>query len=91
MPVGMAGILLSIVVAAVLYAQLYQGGSGLLEGARFGVLLGIFVFGGFVLHNYANLNIGLKLTVEQGVAYFVEWAVVGIVIGLIYRAQTAHI
>jgi len=91
MPVGMAGILLSIVVAAVLYAQLYQGGSGLLEGARFGVLLGIFVFGGFVLHNYANLNIGLKLTVEQGVAYFVEWAVVGIVIGLIYRAPTAHI
>jgi len=32
-----------------------------------------------------NLNIGLKLTIEQGIAYFVEWTVVGIAIGLIYR------
>jgi hypothetical protein len=32
-----------------------------------------------------NLNIGWKLTVEQSVAYFIQWVVVGIVIGLIYR------
>jgi hypothetical protein len=31
------------------------------------------------------LNIGWKLTVEQSVAYFIQWVVVGIVIGLIYR------
>jgi hypothetical protein len=89
MPAGMAGIFLSILVLAVLYAQLYQGGSGLVEGARFGALIGVFVLGAFVLHNYVNLNIGLKLTLEQGVAYFIEWTVVGIVIGLIYRVP-AH-
>jgi hypothetical protein len=38
-----------------------------------------------VIHNYVNLNIGLKLTLQQGIAYSVEWLVVGIVIGLIYR------
>jgi hypothetical protein len=27
----------------------------------------------------------LKLTVQQAVAYFVEWVIVGLVIGLIYR------
>jgi len=32
-----------------------------------------------------NLNIGWKLTVEQSVAYFIEWMVVWIVIGVIYR------
>jgi hypothetical protein len=32
-----------------------------------------------------NLNIGLKLTVQQSVAYFIEWLAVGVVIGLIYR------
>jgi hypothetical protein len=32
-----------------------------------------------------KLNIGLKLTLGQAVAYFVEWTVVGIVIGLIYK------
>jgi len=85
MPVGMAAMFLSMVVLAVIYAMLYQGVSGLAEGARFGALIGLFAICAFVLHNYVNLNIGLKLTVQQAVAYFVEWVVTGIVIGLIYR------
>ena len=43
MPVGMAAIFLSMVVLAVLYSMTYQGGSGLVEGARFGVLISLFV------------------------------------------------
>ncbi len=85
MPAGMAAMLLAILSLAVLYAMMYRGGSGWLEGARFGALIGVFAIGSFVIHNYVNLNIGLKLTMEQSVAYFVEWVVVGIVIGLIYR------
>jgi len=87
MPVGMAAIFLSMLALAVLYALMYQGGSGLAEGARFGALIGVFVIGAFVLHNYVNLNIGLKLTLEQAVAYFVEWTVAGIANGLIYRGR----
>lgn len=52
---------------------------------RFGVLLGIFVVCAFVLHNYVNLNIGLKLALGQAVAYFLPWTIIGIVIGLIYK------
>ena len=85
MPAGMAAMLVAILSLAVIYAMMYRGGSGWLEGARFGVLIGVFAIGSFVIHNHVNLNIGLKLTVEQSVAYFVEWVVVGIVIGLIYR------
>jgi len=85
MPAGMAAMLVAILSLAVLYAMMYRGGSGWLEGARFGALIGVFAIGSFVIHNYVNLNIGLKLAVEQSVAYFVEWVVVGIVIGLIYR------
>jgi len=44
----------------------------------------------FVLHNYVNLNIGLKLALEQAVAYFLQWTIVGIVIGLIYRPSLHH-
>ena len=76
---------LAIVVLAVLYAMLYQGGSGVTEGARFGALIGVFAIGSFVVHNYVNLQIGVKLTVQQGIAYFAEWVIVGLVIGLIYR------
>ena len=85
MPVAMAATLVAIVVLAVLYAMIHHGGSGVMEGARFGALIGVFAIGTFTVHNYVNLNIGWKLTVEQSVAYFIQWVVVGIVIGLIYR------
>jgi hypothetical protein len=85
MPIGMAFMFLAIVVLSVLYAMAYQGGSGIAEGARFGALIGVFAIGSFVVHNYVNLQIGMRLTVQQGIAYFVEWVIVGVVIGLIYR------
>src|ERR1700722_20210908 len=85
MPAGMAAMFVSILALAVLYAMIYRGEAGVVLGAKFGTLIGIFAIGAFVVHNYVNLNIGLTLTVQQSVAYFVEWAATGIVIGLIYR------
>ncbi|MGA7632265.1 MAG: hypothetical protein WCB11_15995 [Terriglobales bacterium] len=85
MPIGMVATFIAILVVAIIFAMMHPGGSGITEGARFGVLMGIFVVCGFVLHNYVNLNIGLKLAMGQAVAYFVQWTIVGIVIGLIYK------
>jgi hypothetical protein len=85
MPAGMAAMFVSMVVLAVLYAMTYRGGAGVVEGARFGAMIGVFAMGAFTVHNFVNLNIGWKLTVEQSLAYFVEWVAVGIVIGAIYR------
>jgi hypothetical protein len=94
MPAGMVAMFLSMAALAALYAMLYQGNSSLAEGVRlgavFGSLIGVFAICAFVVHNYVNLNIGLKLTVQQGVAYFVEWLIAGIVIGLIYRPTVSH-
>ncbi|MGA2561780.1 MAG: DUF1761 domain-containing protein [Terracidiphilus sp.] len=87
MPVGMAATFLSILIVAVFYAQLYSGGSGLTQGAALGALIGLFVVFGFVLHNYVNLNVGLKLTLQNAAAYFLEWLITGIVIGLIYKPK----
>src|SRR5271170_7390471 len=85
MPIGLVATFVAILVVAVIFAMIHQGGSGTTEGARFGVLIGIFVVCAFVLHNYVNLNIGLKLTLMQAVAYFVQWTIIGVVIGLIYK------
>jgi hypothetical protein len=85
MPVGLVATFIAILVVAVIFAMMHPGGSGAMEGARFGVLIGIFVVCAFVLHNYVNLNIGLKLALMQTVVYFVQWILVGIVIGLIYK------
>ena len=85
MPIGLVATFIAILVVAIIFAMIHHGGSGLTEGARFGVLIGIFVVCAFVLHNYVNLNIGLKLALGQAVAYFVQWTIIGIVIGLIYK------
>jgi hypothetical protein len=85
MPIGMGATFISILVAAIIFAMIRPGGSGLMEGARFGALIGIFVVFAFVLHNYVNFNMGLKLALGQAAAYFVQWTIVGIVIGLIYK------
>ena len=85
MPAGMAAMLVAIFVLAVLYAMGHQGGSGIAEGARFGALIGVFVVCAFVVHNYMLLDIGVTLTVMQAVAYFLQWTVVGTVMGLLYK------
>jgi hypothetical protein len=85
MPIGMVATFIAILVAAIIFAMIHPGGSGATEGVRFGVLIGIFVVCAFVLHNYVNLNIGLKLALGQAAAYFLQWTIVGIVIGLIYK------
>jgi hypothetical protein len=85
MPVGIVAIFVAILVAAIIFAMVHPGGSGVQQGARFGVLIGIFVVCAFVLHNYVNLNIGLKLTLMQSVVYFVQWTIMGIIIALIYK------
>jgi hypothetical protein len=85
MPYGMVAILIGIVVVALLYALIYPAGGGIVSGASLGALIGIFTVCIFVIHNYVNLNIGLKLTLYQSIAYFIQWVIVGAAIGLIYK------
>ena len=84
MPFALVATFISVLVVAIIFALIHHGGSGTTAGARLGVLIGVFAICN-VLHNYVNLNIGLKLALGQAAAYFVQWTVVGIVIGLIYK------
>jgi hypothetical protein len=89
MPIGLVATFMAILVVAIIFAMTHQAGSGTTEGARFGILIGIFVVCAFVLHNYVNLNIGLKLALGQAVVYFLQWTLIGIVIGLVYKPLAA--
>jgi hypothetical protein len=84
-PIGMVALLLAMMALAALYALAVRDGSALVQGLRFGVLVGVFATGSFLLHNYVSLNIGLRLALLQAVAYFVQWVGSGLVIALIYR------
>ena len=84
-PVGMVALLLAMMALAALYALAFRDGPALAQGLRFGLLVGVFTAGSFMLHNYVSLNIGLRLALLQAFAYFVQWVGAGIVIALIYR------
>ena len=85
MPYNVVAILISIVVVAILYARIYPTGGGIVSGICLGALIGIFSVCNFVLHNYATLNIGLRLTLYEGITHFIQWVIVGATIGLIYK------
>ena len=84
MPVALIATFISILVVAIIFAMTHQGGSATTEGVRLGVLIGIFAICN-VLHNYVNFNIGPRLAFGQAAAYFFQWTITGIVIGLIYK------
>ena len=84
-PVGMVAMLLAMMALAALYALAFRDGPSVAQGLRFGLLVGVFAAGSFVLHNYVSLNIGLRLALLQAVAYFVQLLGSGVVIALIYK------
>lgn len=89
LPLMFAGLFVAIFLAAVIYAQGYTGRSGAEEGTRFGVLLGAFVSIAFGSLNYGILNIGRRLAVYATTAGFIEWFLIGLTIGLVYKPARA--
>jgi hypothetical protein len=85
MPYLFGGIFLAMIAASCIYAKGYEGGSGVMEGARFGALVGILEVGYSVLVSYAILNIGRRLTLGMAAAALAEWIITGIVIGAVYK------
>jgi hypothetical protein len=85
LPVMFGGLFVAIVAASIIYAKGYEGGSGAAEGMRFGVLLAVFVVLAFAAVNYATLNIGRRMALMTAAAAFVEWLVIGTIIGLVYK------
>jgi hypothetical protein len=78
MPVGLTGIFIAILIFATIYARGYEPGRGLAQGARLGLLFGIFMAG-------ATINITGKLALEIALSEPIEWTLVGIVVALIYK------
>jgi hypothetical protein len=85
LPMMFAGGLLAMFVLAYIYAKGYEGGSGVSEGLRFGVLMALFNLGFFSIGIYGTFNIGARLGLLASVVGFIEMILVGLVIGALYR------
>ncbi len=85
LPLGMALALPGALAFAYAYAKGYEGGSGLQEGLRFGVLVGLMlvIFG--ITWNYIVFPLPTSYLTSVAVATVIEFAAIGMVVGLIYR------
>ena len=85
LPLMFVGILNAMFAVVAISARGYEGGSGVVEGARFGALFGFFMAVFYASVNYGTLNIGRRLAVAYAVAGFIEWTLNGVVIGALYK------
>jgi hypothetical protein len=85
LPLMFLGIFIAIAALTLIYAKGYEGGSGVVEGFRFGVLVAIAIVFVMTGVNYATLNIGRRITLELATAGIVEWVLVCVVIGAVYK------
>src|SRR5690349_21234774 len=86
------GIFAGMCCATWIYAMGYKGGSGAVEGLRFGVVIGLLMAAYISAANFGTMRIGKKLAATYLIGGFGEWLVAGIVIGLVYKpaAQAAR-
>lgn len=85
LPLGMGLALPGALAFTYAYAKGYEGGAGLQEGLRFGVLIGLMlvIFG--ILWNYIVFPLPSQYVTSVAVATIIEFAAIGMVVGLIYR------
>ena len=85
LPIGFFFALVGFFAFAYTYAKGYEGGSGRLEGLRFGVLVGILICCFRVIWDHMVWPVSLELTTAWMVEYIVEFAIYGSLVGIIYR------
>ena len=86
--VGFGVALIGFFAFSYAYAKGYEGGSGLQEGVRFGVLVAFMlitfaaVWGGYVIFPVSG-----RLAMTLAIDYVVEFAIYGMIVGSIYRPR----
>jgi hypothetical protein len=88
LPYGLAGTLVAMFVASTIYALGYKGG-GAGTGLKFGVLLGLFMIFGCVVHDFVIIHVGSDVELVEALGQLVGWSLAGVAIGLIYRPVAA--
>ena len=85
LPYGFAALLIGFLAFAYMYAKGYEGGSGVAEGFRFGILVGILVVGFGTVWQYVMFPINWQLSAATIADSIVEAAIYGAIIGAIYK------
>lgn len=85
LPFGFAFGLVGFFVFAYAYAKGYEGGRGMVEGMRFGVIVGLLLVCFGVIWQYVVFPISGELLVYWILDYIVEFAIYGMIVGYLYK------
>jgi hypothetical protein len=84
-PFGYAFMLVGFFVFAYTYAKGYEGGSGPLEGLRFGVIVALLIDCFAIGWEWVTVPINGTMARALMIGYIVEYALYGTVVGAVYR------
>ncbi|HEY6360365.1 MAG TPA: hypothetical protein VIX63_04635 [Vicinamibacterales bacterium] len=85
LPIGFAFLLLGFFAFAYAYAKGYEGGNGVVEGVRFGVLVSLIVVGFGLIWMYVAYPITATYAAAIIIDSIVELALYGAIVGAIYK------
>ena len=85
LPLGFVFLLIGFFAFAYAYAKGYEGGHGVMEGVRFGVVVALIVTGFGLIWMYVQFPINASLTAAIIIDSIVELALYGGIVGAIYK------
>ena len=89
LPLGFGGLLIAFFAFAYMYAKGYEGGSGVVEGIRFGVLVALMVIGFGWIWMYVSVPITGSLSIASMIDSLVELPLYGAIVGAVYKPLPA--
>ena len=89
LPLAFAVSLVGMLAFAYAYAKGYEGGKGIQEGLRFGVLVGVMLIAFVLIWDYMTYPLSRTFLFALVVDYIVEFAIYGAIVGLIYKPRPA--
>jgi hypothetical protein len=87
LPMGFGFLLAGFLAFAYAYAKGYEGGNGVLEGVRFGLLVAVIIIGFAGIWQYIVFPITASLSVGIIVDTLVELTIYGAIVGAIYQRK----
>lgn len=81
--------LLGFLVFAYMYAKGYEGTSGVMEGLRFGVLVGLLFVAFAIAWEYVVFPVSRRLAAYWVIDTLVEMSIYGMIVGSLYRPRGA--
>jgi len=90
-PLMFGASLVGTLAVTYIFAKGHEGGPGVAQGLRFGLVFAVFGLFSISIPSYVIYNLGRLLAVESAVAAFVEMLLMGVVIGLVYKPAVRRV